>query len=323
MGNLPETISGFAVLPAVYSKDATHILYAKIHTAQKKTTDRPVSDVLPKERTLFLVNIPPDATERELSLFFKPDGLVEKVVFDQRAAEEEALNAIDESESEAEEPNDESMDVDEERPVKRAKKVKDKNQRPTLVSLPPSSLRTFRRTGRTAFVVFLDSSSLSKALSPPHTPRPWPQSTEHRGLLHYKTLHSAMRPPLDVVRTHAESAIALYDYEEQQRKKKCQYRKGEAIVDEDGFTLVTRGGAYGQTLGGGVAIASKRFQVTGETSERVKGKKKKKQGMEKEGFYAFQKHEKKRQELIDLKKKWQEDLEKVQKLKESKRYKPY
>jgi len=37
--------------------------------------------IKPDGRTLFLVNVPPDATERELVLFFKHAGTVEKVVF--------------------------------------------------------------------------------------------------------------------------------------------------------------------------------------------------------------------------------------------------
>ena len=289
MVGLPSTLSGFAVLPAILSKDATHVLYAKQHSASKKSSS---PDILPKDRTLFLVNVPPDATERELTLFFKPDGMVEKVVFDQRAAEEEALNALDESEDEEDGEDDgELMEVDEGRPAKKTKKSKIKDERPSVVPLPSIPLRTFRRTGRTAFVVFLDGSSLTKALTPPHTPRPWPSSAEPRGLAHYKALHTAMRPPLDAVRAHAESSITLFDYEEAKRKRTSEYRKGEAIVDEDGFTLVTRGGAYGKTLGGGVSVATKHFQETGETAT----KKKKKKQVEKEGFYAFQKHEKKRQ----------------------------
>ncbi|KAJ6591161.1 hypothetical protein DFH09DRAFT_1073901 [Mycena vulgaris] len=51
---------------------------------------------------------------------------------------------------------------------------------------------------------------------------------EPSSIAHYTTLHDYLPPPLDL------------------------YRKSEAIVDEDGFTLVTRGGAYGQILGGGV-----------------------------------------------------------------------
>lgn len=299
MGALPDSISGFTVLPAVYSKTATHILYGKAHAGSKKVAEDALASILPKGRTLFLVNIPPDATERELSQFFKPDGLVEKVVFDQKAAEEEALNALNDADSESDESEaaaEEGMEVDGERPTKKRKKGQDKDVRPTVVPLPSESLRILRRTGRTAFVVFLDASSLNKALSPPHTPRNWPRSTEPCGLAHYKALLAASRPPLDAVRVHAESAISAFDYDERRRKQASQYRKGEAIVDEDGFTLVTRGGAYGQTLGGGVGVATKHFQETGETSERSRGKKKKRQeGAEKEGFYAFQKHEKKRQ----------------------------
>ena len=123
--------------------------------------------------------------------------------------------------------------------------------------------------------------------------------------------------------------------------------KPEPEVDEDGFTLVTRGGAYGKTLGGGVGVASKRFMQdqavdgagAGATGKRHRKKKEKK---EKEAFYAFQVHEKKRNgeyravvvrlerlslsfvaEIIDLKKKFEEDKAKIEKLKQSRKFKPY
>ena len=81
----------------------------------------------------------------------------------------------------------------------------------------------------------------------------------------------------------------MYEYEQQTKKKqKSQYRKGEAIVDADGFTLVARGGTYGKTLGGGVAVATKRLQRSGQARSNKKEKK------ENEGFYAFQKAEKQR-----------------------------
>lgn len=122
------------------------------------------------------------------------------------------------------------------------------------------------------------------------------------------------------MKAHADSSLEFYEYELAKKKQKSKYRKGEAIVDEDGFTLVTRGGAYGQTLGGGVSVASKRFQRSGETTRNRNSKKEKK---EKEGFYAFQKAEKQRLELLELKRKWEEDKAKVEKLKASRRFKPY
>ena len=89
--------------------------------------------------------------------------------------------------------------------------------------------------------------------------------------------------------------MELFEYEQEKKKQNSKYRKGEAIVDDDGFTLVTRGGAYGQTLGGGVGVASKKFQDEvrkGSGGGRVR--KNKKEPKEKDAFYAFQIHEKKR-----------------------------
>lgn len=292
--NLPEIVSGFSVLPVLYSPQATHILYGKVHTGSKISK----KNVLPKGRTLFLVNVPPFATDREVILFFKYAGVVERVGFDINEVEETTLAIDSDSGSEVEnaEESEEGNGQEEERPVKRRRKSEKEKARPSLIPLPSAALRTYRKTGRTAYVIFLDASSLNRALTPQHKPRPWPSSPEPTGLAHYKALHTARRPPLDAVREHAESAIALFDYEEAQRKRKSQYKKGEAIVDEDGFTLVTRGGAYGQTVGGGVGVASKRFQETGEASASTKRqRKKKKEKKEKEDFYAFQKHERKRQ----------------------------
>jgi ribosomal RNA-processing protein 7 len=126
---------------------------------------------------------------------------------------------------------------------------------------------------------------------------------------------------------------------------KSQYKKGEAIVDEDGFTLVVRGGAYGQSVGGGVAVASKPFKKGGEEGGRGRRGKKKKEPKEKEKFYAFQVHEKKRDgelliifsfllcavtdlirkrvELIKLKRDWESDKAKVNKLRQERKFKPY
>lgn len=336
--SLPDTVAGFTVIPTIYSAHATHILYGRAHAGAKKLGES--SKALPEGRTLFLVNVPPDATERELSLFFKPAGLVEKVVFDPKAAEEEVFEEDSGSEHE-----EETMQIDEhadtsELPPRRRRQGKGKKEAdgsPAVVPLPAAELRTLRQTGRTAHVVFLDASSLTRALTSPLKPRKWPRSEEPSGLAHYKALYKSLRPPLDAVREHADSAIARYDFEVEAKKQKSRFKKGEAVVDEDGFTLVTRGGAYGQTLGGGVGVASKRFQESGETT-KVRKKLKKK---EKEAMYAFQKHEKKRRgtclafaierklsltcfiELIDLKRKWEEDKAKVEKLKESRRFKPY
>ncbi|KAJ7614598.1 ribosomal RNA-processing protein 7-domain-containing protein [Mycena polygramma] len=314
--SLPNSVAGFTVLPVSYAGASTHYIYARAHTGSKKNVS---PQALPDGRTLFLVNVPPDATERELSLLFKGAGTVEKVVFDLDA--QEALVEDDDSDDEDEEMEDDAEEVADDagegQPRKRRKLSKPVP--PKVIPLPSTSLRRLRPTGRTAHLVFLDASSLERALAPQPKTRPWPTSEEPAGVAHYAALYDSLRPPLDTVRAHADSAMELFEFEQRQAKQQSKYRKGEAIVDEDGFTLVTRGGAYGQTLGGGVAVASKKFQESGETRTRNK----KKEPKQKANFYAFQKAEKQRNDLMELKKNWEADKAKVEKLKASRRFKPY
>jgi len=311
MAALPVSVSGFTVIPITYSSTSTHIIYACPHSGSKKLQKQ----AFPSGRTLFLVNVPPDSTERELILLFKYAGTVEKVVFDDDAME---WHEVEESESEGEE--DVVMnDGLQEQPRKKRKKAKDNAGPPKVTPLPQIPLRTLRRTGGCAHVIFLDSSSLDRALAIPQKPRPWPRSSEPSGLAHYIALYDSLRPPLDVVREHADTSMELYEYEQARNKQKSSHHKGEAIVDEDGFTLVTRGGAYGKTLGGGVGVASKKFNG----SVRSNRGRKKREGKEKEAFYAFQKAEKQRKMIMDLKRNWEADKAMVEKLKESRRFKPY
>lgn len=340
--SLPQSLAGFTVIPVQYSSTSTHVIYARAHVSSKKGKAKDLG--LPEGRTLFLVNVPPDASEREITSLFKHCGTIEKVVFE---GDEEESNGQDEvdgfEDSEDEVVGDAEEAGDDEQPRKKRKFAKNAQQPiPHVIPLPTRTSRTLRRTGRTAQVVFLDESSLARALVAPTKTRPWPQDdAAPSGLAHYIALYSALRPPLDVVKAHADSWMERFEFDQAKKKQQSKYRKGEAIVDDDGFTLVTRGGAYGQTVGGGVGVASKKFQ-----RERAGGSKRNrkvhKEPKEKEAFYSFQVHEKKRKgafffdlssynivdspicsELLDLRRKWEEDKVKVEKLKESRKFKPY
>lgn len=306
-----STIAGFTPLRIAYasssssSDPATHTIYARVHSATKKNAKgKEKETALPEGRTLFLVNVPPDATERELVLFFKNAGTVERVVFDgdNEGQEEEVEDEESSDEEDGEEPEEGDEETTQDRPRKKRKTGKEPEKPPEVVLLPPRPARTFRKTGATAHVIFTDASSLPRALAPTKKDRPWTTDPESPvGLAHYAALHAALRPPLDVVKAHADSWMELFDYEQAKKKKQSKYRKGEAIVDDDGFTLVTRGGAYGQTVGGGVGVASKKFQNevrSGGASKRNRNKKK--EPMEKDAFYAFQIHEKKRNGMPSL-----------------------
>ncbi|KAG8935740.1 Ribosomal RNA-processing protein 7 [Tulasnella sp. 418] len=306
-----QVISGFNVLPVKYSPSVEHILYIRSHKSARESP-------LPDGRTLFVVNVPPDATARELSMLFKPCGAVERVVFGMLGGldgEEEGditgePNPEGLEESSSAEDKDEDMESGEEdgtQPKSKKRRISKEEDTPKVIPLPTPPLRHFRRSGHTAHVVFLDNSSLDRALALPSKSKKltWPvEDNPPRGLAHYLALHDSLRPPLSAVKEHADSSLEVYDYEKANTKvalaaAASQYKMGEAIVDEDGFTLVTRSGTHGKTLGGGVGVASKKFELSVQQGLYNVTSKKKKNPTEKEGFYRFQVREKKRNVLPD------------------------
>lgn len=307
-------------------------MYIRAHASRPKPG---AVDPLPADRTLFVVNLPPDATERELKTLFGKFGTVERVSF----AGHDRVQAILEQEDETSEEEEGNVDADENGMDEddsdgedvQAKKQRKKVEReakvaPKVVPLPIAALRALRPTGSVGHIVFASPQHLNASLAIPAASLPlkWPKfkatsSAEPSGLSHYIARHKALRPPLTAIKEHADSSMEVFEYKQAQASKRnSKYRKGEAIVDEDGFTLVTRGGAYGQTLGGGVGVASKKFMQEMKNG----GRKRKKKTTSKEGFYAFQVREKRIKEQIALKKAFEADQQKVEQ-RQGKRFKPY
>lgn len=109
------------------------------------------------------------------------------------------------------------------------------------------------------------------------------------------------------------SALADFNRAEQESKEELQ--RSTQLVDEDGFTLVV--GSHRKTKAG--ILGKQKFAQT-EGSERALKKLKKK---EKEDFYRFQLREKKKAEMNDLLQKFKHDQERVQQMRERKRFRPY
>ena len=297
-----QKVSDFHVLPISYSSQATHYMYIRAHAARPKSG---AVDPLSTDRTLFAVNIPPDSTERELKTLFGKFGTVERVSFAghdrvQEILEEEEMSSdeeeCDEEREEDRMDEDDSDDEDARAKKQRTRAAKEAKVVPKITPLPVTALRILRRTGSVGHIVFTSPQHLKASLAIPAASLPlhWPKfkttsSAEPSGLAHYIARHRALRPPLAAVKEHADSSMEVFEYKQAQASKRnSKYHKGEAIVDEDGFTLVTRGGAYGQTLGGGVGVASKKFMRELDHG----GRKRKKKPLSKEGFYAFQLREK-------------------------------
>ena len=302
------SISGFSILPVQYDHATHHMLYIRAHVGATSKKN-PRKTEWPEGRTIFMVNVPPDATEREITLLFKSCGTVEKVVFDADEPSEDP-NSDSDSDSAEDDTGSDASSPSLPRAGKQSKSAPDQStpsrtQRPKVIPLPVTPHRALRRTGQTAHILFLDASSCTRALAlarPGAKPIQWPVDGDTecpRGLAHYVSRYEADRPSLDAVRAHADSAVARFDFDLAARKaalrRESKYKKGEALVDEDGFTLVVRGGAYGQAIGGGVGVASRKFMDEHVKGEDSRSKRKRhKEGKEKSAFYAFQIHEKKR-----------------------------
>jgi ribosomal RNA-processing protein 7 len=258
------------VLPLVVSPTVTHYVYIRKHQAK-------AGSIIPGDRTLFASNLPVDCTERQWTRFFKAHGCgsIEKMVF---------------------EGGGDSMQEDE--GVQLAAPTS------KVVPLPPSP-PPLRVSGQTAHIIFLDESSLSMTLSLPKNKfkkYKWPPSPGEdgvpTGLARFTAMFDARHPPLSVARDHVDTYMEDYEKKVETAKlaaAQLKYKKGEAIVDQDGFTLVTRGGAYGATLGGRASVASKKFQLAANSGAVHAVEKQKRKKKEKPDFYTFQIREKKRQ----------------------------
>lgn len=318
------------------------------------------------ERTMFLVNLPIDTTEKHIRVLFAQAGQIESV----RLWKGKGVELMEEEDEEDEEQSQQQRSGSKKNVVQ---------QVPKVVPLPPLDPRDpnpFLPTSTSAHVTFLDESSLARALEM-HSIKAWPdpfkdieaaqqkldeeevdnsKTNKKRsnavrtaeeaaakskanappvGLEYLLARHRAVRPALSLVKEHADSVMALFEYRLKNPKQKSKASTGgiEAVsvgpngelLDADGFIIVQSTGKYGRTAdaqGGSVRVARSRAQGErnrGADDEPAKKKKK----LELDDFYRFQRREAKRQELADLRAKFQADQEKIKELKANRNFKPF
>ncbi|KAI5449695.1 hypothetical protein NCC49_004156 [Naganishia albida] len=285
---------------------------------------------------------------------------------DEEEKEEEEEEAVPADDAEMDQPAAPSMTKRERRRLARKQERTDpeyainalRRKAPQVVPLPPLNPRTsangqgYLAPCSGCYVVYLDELSVTRCLELAGTKgvTTWErtsasQSEDPTGLTYYRRLHSLLRPSLEVIKQHADTSIGLFDWHANLSSERA---KRGAITDDDGFTLVVRGGKFGRTAGKGekgVAVASRRFMldskravkknVVGASAEEMgkedmmldaregltRGKKRKAQKLE--GFYKFQRDEERRSHLANIRKSFEADKAKVASLKAAKRFKPY
>lgn len=146
------------------------------------------------------------------------------------------------------------------------------------------------------------------------------EKEELKGILHVAQRYRQGCSKLTRSRLLEECNTAMQAYENAEEEARQAREAAKAMPDDDGFVTVT----YNETVGD-----KNELEVQTKAISRRKGNKrsrKKKAGIggsELEDFYRFQRKENRKRSLEDLRKQFEEDLQKVKRMKEDRQYRPF
>ncbi|KAG0340435.1 Ribosomal RNA-processing protein 7 [Podila humilis] len=316
-----DQISNFHILPlcmpalttsASSYDNVIHYLYFKKHESPK--TDAKT----PKDRSLFVLNVPVDATETHFRELFKPYGRVASVHFINRNHDSNLTKEEREHHEELERLDREMAikEVSESKPVKGGKKSGKKSSTNASTGQEPHHYqRNIFASGSQAYVVFLDELELAKVLNMKRKKRSWidtgSEDTNPTSLEWIREYHDK-RPAAATLQIKVDEYMEKFERSEYEAQQAALARLN--VMDDDGFTLVTSAGSKGANSDGVISIKA----VKAEDVKHIKPKKK-----ELQDFYRFQMREAKRDKLVDLRRKFEEDKIRIEALKTNRRFKPY
>ncbi|CAG8728319.1 314_t:CDS:2 [Acaulospora morrowiae] len=292
-----------------------HYLFFKRHES-RGSKDSPTK--VPPERTLFISNLPTDTTEEHVRYIFEEYGEIEGVIFHGIPDSEEFLI-------------DENNDIDKKDPelsssenkIYQGKKLrKRRNLRPRIGTADKYKLltrefygsRTLLIPASSAYVIFESSEGLNNALNMSQKMRLWKSrhSILPLGLDKWIKEYKDLRCDPKELQKEVDEYMRKFEEAEQKRRQELEAKHNQP--DEEGFITVTRTGRRNVNTDGTIT-------VTAAKPEEVKDLKPK--NKELVDFYRFQTRETKRNRLVDLRKKFEEDKQKIAKLKANRRFRPY
>ncbi|KAI8593875.1 ribosomal RNA-processing protein 7-domain-containing protein [Geranomyces variabilis] len=265
---------------------AVHYLFIRAHEPRKPDPS------LPAGRTLFIANVPTDATSAHFARLFRRCGVVERVAWGGGGG------------------------------------------------VGVTTRDGVRRTGGHAHVVFKQHDAVENAVGMKSRARVWSAesvieedkndddddvdpakaaaakktTTVLNGLAKYLAVHYAARPTLATLAAETNSTLAAF--EDAERAARAAIESARNVPDADGFVTVVRGrGRKGMNSDGqGASVTAARA----EDLKKLKPKKK-----ELVDFYRFQLRENKRNQLADLRRKFEDDKQKIAALRANRRFNPY
>ncbi|WFD32981.1 hypothetical protein MSPP1_004038 [Malassezia sp. CBS 17886] len=335
------SVAGFAVLPVRYAPLAAcehpvHYMYVRRHAG--------ASAELPAGRTLFVANIPVDATHGGLRDLFRKAGAVADIHVQGGRGAAPPGAEDDDDDDDAGEEEEEGHGGPPASAARRTGRRGPPRTRP-IPSLGAAS-DAFTPSGASAHIVYLDASSVDRALQLPAkyaaSPYAWPHSRASRkpsGLAFFMQRQRQLRPPLPLVKEHVDSAIARYAWIRAHPQWLLDQRQGGdgttslgvgiqgvstgadgELLDADGFTIVQKGTRFGRS---GAGESGTFAAITPEFEEALRADPGKKKPKELVDFYRYQRREAKRQQFAALRTRFEADKQKVAQRKASLRFKPY
>ncbi|KAJ2784196.1 hypothetical protein H4R18_001251 [Coemansia javaensis] len=318
-GGLDE-IGAYKVLPVRMggARDgATHYLYFRRHSSTRE------DPLLPSDRTVFLANLPADATERDVRRLFRGVARVARVVFNgvvgQDAIKAAAAHARMVAElAEAMADGQQAAGAGKKKRAKKAVGDADGSEAPRPVPRPQ-----LLESGSSAHVVLLESEELAKVLAiKPGAIKEWPardgddsaDPLEYRGVARYIYEHRAARPPADLLKAEVDSFMAKF--EESQYERERMLSQQHNTPDADGFITVVRRGRNTRNGDSGANVGAMSAADAREAAA-------KKKNVVFGNMYRFQMRERKNNQLLELRKKFEEDKERIARMRQSRQFRPY
>ncbi|KAF2637401.1 hypothetical protein P280DRAFT_433094 [Massarina eburnea CBS 473.64] len=316
----PTKVGTFTILPltlptlsglASAQTETHHYLYVQPHAPPHPTSS--------SARSLFMTNIPPDATETNIRALFNDQlgGVkVEGVEFESAipglpvhkrwkgGVAPGAMAGIKRKREGEEAKRSDGKDGREDSEVVAEGVVEDEKS-----TLPRTWGGEVRASGSTAVVVFVDRESLSGAWK--EVRRVVKQGVEVRwkagegvGVGRYKT-HATLQYPSP---THLTTTTAAYlaQFDTIQTLRNRMLAKSRSVADEDGFITVTRGG--------GRTAPAARLELVEQKRDELEERKKK--NAVKDDFYRFQNREKRKEEESRLRRGFEKDRQRVLEMRE-------
>ncbi|KAJ1956901.1 hypothetical protein EC988_001107 [Linderina pennispora] len=287
-----EEIGGYKVLPVHFAdSDAPHFVYFKAHKPKKEDV------LLPANRTLFMFNLPADATELSIRRLLKGTARVVQVLFHDVIGRDVIKTSALEARLTASLASD----------------SKDEDTKPVMRTQLLGS-------GASAHVVVLEEQELANVLNMKSARREWPSGDPasdplaYHGLSRYIYEYRAARPPIEMLKQDVDGYMAKFEEAQYERERLLAQQRN--VPDADGFITVIRSGRKSTNTDGTIT-------VTAATANGIKSAEAKKKDVQFGNMYRFQMRERKRDQLAELRKKFDEDKEKIARMRQNRHFRPY